>query len=145
MFNWNGFFARLSSEDPLPISVLPFTLVTIVLAIIARRRRAPEEGCLAAVLATLLAIAHLLNYDWVILLPVAIIVATRTRDQTLLALIIALHLAVNLSMLQHWTRSVNETSIMVATPMSFLLLAYLALAPVTPAKAEEPEAVAVTP
>jgi hypothetical protein len=130
MFNWNGFFCRLSRADPSPWLVLPFALATLALAAAAARRRDLPESYLAGVLATVLAVPHLLYYDWVVLLPAALFVAARSHDTALLCLLAALHLSVNISMLEHWTRlPASQTSVMVATPVAFAVLAWLALSP----------------
>jgi len=71
-----------------------------------------------------------LYYDWVVLLPAGLFVAARSRDTALLCLLAALHLSINVSMLEHWTRlPASQTSVMVATPMAFAVLAWLAMSP----------------
>jgi hypothetical protein len=130
MFNWNGFFCRLFSADPSPWLVLPFSTVTLLLGAAAARRRDLPEAYLAGVLVTVLAVPHLLYYDWVVLLPAGLFVAARSRDTALLCLLAALHISINVSTLEHWTRlPASQTSVMIATPMAFAVLAWLALSP----------------
>ncbi len=132
MFNWNGFFGHLLATDPSRLIVVPLALASMTLAFVAVKRNNVEEAYLAAVLATLIAVPHLLYYDWLILLPAGVIVAARSRDKVLLCLLAALDLAVNVSTLEYWAS--RPHAVFFATPLSLLVIAYLAFRPVAHAE-----------
>ena len=98
MFNWNGFYGRLTLTPPAPAIMFPLYLVTAALMVKVRSGRLLLESWLAAALATNLAIPHMLYYDLVLLLPPAFALALTRREPFLLGLFAAVHLAINASM-----------------------------------------------
>src|SRR5439155_3839052 len=81
---------------------------------------------LASTLATLLAMPHMLWYDWVLLLPAAFALVLGRPSRTLIALLVLLHLSVNLSTLELENSSLLSFAVFVATPAAMALLVYLA-------------------
>ncbi|HEY7270394.1 MAG TPA: glycosyltransferase family 87 protein [Dehalococcoidia bacterium] len=129
MFNWNGFVSRLFNVDPPAYVIGPLTLLTLAVALAAMLRGTWEEGYFAGVLASLIAVPHMANYDWPLLLPAGIFLAARTRDDLLRGLLMLLDISVNLSMVQHWTRLPSQPSVMLCAPLGVLVLGYLAWRP----------------
>jgi hypothetical protein len=129
MFNWNGFVSRLFDIDPPAWVIGPLIAITLAAVVAAMLRGTWEEAYFAGVLGSLVAVPHMANYDWPVLLPAGIFLALRTRDDALRCLLIALDICVNLSMLQHWTRLPSEASVMLTAPVGLLVILYIALRP----------------
>ena len=128
MFNWNGFIARLFQVDPAPAVVFPLYLLTALLVIKVWSLGDIAASWLAATLGTLLAIPHMLFYDWAILLPVALVFFAQRRTIGWGVLLLAVHLAVNLSMVEVLNGPQNRAFVL-ATPAAFVLLLALAFEP----------------
>jgi hypothetical protein len=126
MFNWNGFFARLLRGDVSPAVVLPFDLATAALMLKVWTHGDVRSSWLALTLATLLALPHMLWYDWVLLLPPAFALVLARPTLTLMGLLVALHFCVNVSTLQFENLDLDSFAVFLATPVAFLLLAYMA-------------------
>jgi glycosyl transferase family 87 len=126
MFNWNGFIARIFETDPKPLVVLPFYVLTAALMIKVWLGGDLRSGWLAAILTTLLALPHMLWYDWVLLLPAGLAIAVARPSLQLVGLLVLLHLCVNLSTYQMEHLKAFSMAIFLATPAAFVLLAYLA-------------------
>lgn len=125
MFNWNAFIARLFVTDPHPAAVLPFYALTLGLVAYVWAKGSLTEAWLAAALATVLAIPHLLYYDWVIVLPAALAAACVTSDRWFLCLLVGLHVVVNISTLQYFGLS-RDPAFIPATPYTLAIIAYMA-------------------
>lgn len=129
MFNWNGFIARLFRVDPKPAIVFPFYLLTVLLMVKVWARNDLKTGWLATTLATLLALPHMLWYDWVLLLPAGLALALDRPSIRLISLLVAVHFCVNVSTWQMVDRPLLASAVFVATPAALALLAYLAFEP----------------
>jgi hypothetical protein len=129
MLNWNGFWGRLLRSDPSPLLVAPFYLATLLLVIRVWVRGSAAEGWFAAIVGTLLAIPHLLWYDWLLILPASFALLAEKATAPRVGLLVALHLAVNVNTIQivePGFRGAGDFIFVAATPLAFLLLAYLA-------------------
>ncbi len=134
MFNWNGFYGRLTLTPPAPPIMFPFYLITAMVMVKVWARGLPLESWMAAALATNLAIPHVLYYDLVLLLPPAFALALTRRDAWFIAGLAAVHLAINVSMWQLFEGGIDighkhGYMLVAAAPAMFLLLAYLAFEP----------------
>ncbi len=129
MFNWNGFIARLFRVDPKPAIVFPFYLLTVLLMVKVWARNDLRTGWLATTLATLLALPHMLWYDWVLVLPAGLALALERPSIRLVSLLVAVHFCVNVSTWQMVDRPLLASAVFVATPAALALLAYLAYEP----------------
>lgn len=143
MFNWNGFISRLTLDDPPVAAVLPLYAATFAVAAYVWLRGTVTEAWLASAIATVIAIPHLLYYDWVIALPAALAAAYVTRDRWFLAVLVGLHLAANLTTLQYFDGSLGDPAFVLATPYAFGVLLYMASAARHRARAESMEPMAV--
>jgi hypothetical protein len=130
MFNWNGFWARLFVRDPTEWLVYLCYFLTIAATIKVWSRRRLLEGWFATSLATALVTPHMLFYDWDIVLPAGIALAVKRPTPAILAPLVLLHLAMNLSVAQMLAGGFafggQRYGIYLVTPVAFLVIVYLA-------------------
>src|SRR5205814_9508096 len=95
MFNWNGFIARLFLTDPRPLAVFPLDVITAALVIKVWTRGDLRASWLATNLGLLLAMPHMLWYDWVLLLPAGLAFVLAYPSTLNIGLLAALHFSIN--------------------------------------------------
>jgi hypothetical protein len=129
LLNWNGFVARIIADDPPVWAVVPFSLVTIVLMLLVWRRGNLIESWYAGLLATLLAMPHILFYDWLLVLSVAPFALYRNRSLLLLIFSLALHLSISFDTYMIFNTDTADRFFYTTMPLALMIIGYLAFAP----------------
>ena len=135
LMSWNGYWAWLTGGSPPYAAIIALDAITLLLALRVVASGTLREGWLALTAATLLVTPHSLAYDWVLLVPGLVAVACERPSKAFLALVLALHVALNLSIYQQGFAWYYRSTVhhvpggYVAVPMLALMLAYLTLRP----------------
>lgn len=127
MPSWAGFWSRFLAADPPLALVLICSALTIFLAGKVLLRGDPLSAWFACTLAVLLTATHVNVQDWLVLLAPSIMLAASKPSWALWVGLIALHLAVNLSVAQMALPVEGMSWGFYATaPLGVLILAHLA-------------------
>jgi hypothetical protein len=132
MFNWNGFWAYALADDPPVLLVFLGYAVTAALAVKVLMSGRIWEGWLASTIAATLIVPHFLFYDLAILLPPMLALALHRRDRPdILALVLVVHAAANVSVALTFPMSPfmrPEQTLLPYPLVALAALAYLAFA-----------------